>query len=107
MQPGGQIVAILPRSFCNGPYFLPFRELFFGLMSVDRLHIFDQRNALFAGDDVLQENLIMYARRSAKPHVSVVLTSSAGLPSGNGRARTVPYSRVFDPAEVYGKKAGQ
>lgn len=26
MAPGGQIVAIIPRSFCNGPYYRPFRE---------------------------------------------------------------------------------
>jgi predicted RNA methylase len=26
MQPGGQLVAIIPRSFCNGPYYRPFRE---------------------------------------------------------------------------------
>ena len=99
LEPGGQMVAITPRSFCNGPYFLPFRERFFGLMGLGRLHVFDKRDALFSGDDVLQENLIMYARRGAKPHASVVLSSSDGLPSGNGRARTVPYSRVLDPAD--------
>jgi len=99
LEPNGQVVAITPRSFCNGPYFLPFREQFFGLMSVERLHVFDQRNALFAGDDVLQENLIMVARRGAKPPASVVLSSSDGLPSGNGRVRSVPYSRVLDPAD--------
>jgi len=95
----GQMVAITPRSFCNGPYFLPFRERFFGLMWLERLHVFDKRDTLFAGDDVLQENLVMYARRGDKPHTSVVLSSSDGLPSGNGRARTVPYSRVLDPAD--------
>lgn len=26
MKPGGQLVAIIPRSFCNGPYYRPFRE---------------------------------------------------------------------------------
>ena len=99
LEPNGQMVAITPRSFCNGPYFLPFRERFFGLMGLERLHVFDKRDALFSGDDVLQENLIMYARRGAKPHASVMLSSSDGLPSGNSRARTVPYSRVFDPAD--------
>jgi adenine-specific DNA-methyltransferase len=99
LETNGQMVAITPRSFCNGPYFLPFRNRFFGLMGLERLHVFDRRDALFSGDDVLQENLIMYARRGTKPRASVVLSSSHGLPSGNGRARTVPYSRVLDPAD--------
>jgi adenine-specific DNA-methyltransferase len=95
----GQMVAITPRSFCNGPYFLPFRERFFGLMALERLHVFNRRDALFAGDDVLQENLIMYARRSAKRRTSVMLTSSDGLPAEVARSRTVPYARVMDPAD--------
>jgi adenine-specific DNA-methyltransferase len=99
LEPEGQIVAITPRSFCNGPYFLAFREKFFGLMALERLHIFDRRDALFAGDNVLQENLIMYARRSANRRESVVLSSSDGLPTGVSRTRTVPYSRVIDPAD--------
>ena len=96
----GQLVAITPRSFCNGPYFLAFRDQFFGLMGLERLHVFDKRDALFAGDEVLQENVVMCARRGARRPSSVVLSSSAGLPSGNGRARTVPYSRVLDPSDA-------
>jgi adenine-specific DNA-methyltransferase len=68
-------------------------------MALERMHVFDRRDALFAGDDVLQENLIMYARRSAEGRVSVVLSSSDGLETGATRSRTVPYSRVMDPAD--------
>src|ERR1700733_14242868 len=32
--PGGQLVGITPRSFCNGPYFQPFREDFLNDLSV-------------------------------------------------------------------------
>ena len=98
--PDGQMVAITPRSFCNGPYFLPFRQQFFELMALERLHVFDKRDTLFAGDDVLQENVVMSARRSAKRRASVVLSSSAGLPSNSSRVRRVPYSRVFDPQDT-------
>ncbi len=101
LEPGGEMVTITPRSFCNGPYFLPFREQFFGLMALERLHVFDKRDTLFAGDDVLQENVVMCARRGVEQHDSVVLSSSDGLPSGNGRERTVPYSRVFEPADSH------
>ena len=29
LAPGGQLVAIIPRSFCNGPYYRPFRDFLF------------------------------------------------------------------------------
>jgi adenine-specific DNA-methyltransferase len=99
LEPEGQMAAITPRSFCNGPYFLPFRERFFGLVALERLHVFDRRDALFAGDEVLQENLIMYARRSPKRRTSVVLSSSDGLQAAATRSRTVPYSRVMEPTD--------
>jgi adenine-specific DNA-methyltransferase len=35
----GELVAITPRSFCNGPYFKPFREDFLEAMSLRRLHV--------------------------------------------------------------------
>jgi adenine-specific DNA-methyltransferase len=95
----GELVAITPRSFCNGPYFLPFRQRFFGLMALERLHIFEERGALFAEDDVLQENVIMHARRSESRRTSVMLSSSTGLLSNNDHARTVPYPRVLDPKD--------
>jgi adenine-specific DNA-methyltransferase len=95
----GQMVAITPRSYCNGPYFLPFRERFFGLMALKRFHVFHRRDALFTSDDVLQENLIMYAHRSEKDRRSVLLSSSDGLPAEGGRSRTVAYSRVIDPSD--------
>ena len=79
LEPEGQMVAITPRSFCNGPYFMPFRERFFEEMALEQLHVFDRRDALFVADDVLQENVVMYARRTTSRPVSVVLTSSDGL----------------------------
>ena len=40
---GGKLVAITPRSFCNGPYFKPFRTDFLKTMSLRRLHVFELR----------------------------------------------------------------
>ncbi|MBI5756952.1 MAG: Eco57I restriction-modification methylase domain-containing protein [Planctomycetales bacterium] len=42
---GGEMVSITPRSFCNGPYFRPFRHEFLDSMSLKRLHVFDSRSA--------------------------------------------------------------
>jgi adenine-specific DNA-methyltransferase len=74
---GGELVAIVPRSFCNGPYFKPFREKFFSIMTLKHIHIFDKRNSAFKGDDVLQENIIFYAVKGKKPG-NVSITASPG-----------------------------
>src|SRR5690348_17119386 len=58
---GGEMVAITPRSFCNGPYFQPLRELLLKTMSIRRLHLFDARDRAFSDDSVLQENVILHA----------------------------------------------
>jgi adenine-specific DNA-methyltransferase len=99
LKQGGQMVAITPRSFCNGPYFRPFHEQFFHLMALRHLHVVDRRNAVFAGDDVLQENVVMHARRSSGERTSVTLSSSEDLPGQSTRLRTVPYSTVIGPTD--------
>ena len=63
MEPGGQIVAIIPRSFCNGPYYKPFRDFVLERAAIRHLHLFDSRNKAFKDDDVLQENLILLLER--------------------------------------------
>ena len=77
LQEGGEMAAIVPRSFCNGPYFKPFREQFFSMMALRHIHIFEKRNSAFKGDEVLQENLILHAVKGVKP-VTVKITTSRG-----------------------------
>lgn len=74
---GGEMVAIVPRSFCNGPYFKPFRDQFFSLMTLQHIHIFEKRNSAFKGDEVLQENIIIHAVKGANPD-KVTITNSPG-----------------------------
>jgi adenine-specific DNA-methyltransferase len=59
MKPGGQMVAIIPRSFCNGPYYRPFREFLLQRSALRHMHLFASRNKAFKDDDVLQENIII------------------------------------------------
>lgn len=59
MAPGGQIVAIIPRSFCNGPYYRPFRDFVLKRAAIRHVHLFDSRSKAFKDDDVLQENIII------------------------------------------------
>ncbi len=63
LEPGGQMVAITPRSFCNGPYFKKFRTAFLRILNLKRIHLFESRNKAFGDDNVLQENIIYHAGR--------------------------------------------
>lgn len=60
LAPNGELVAVTPRSFCNGTYYKPFRRYFTERMSFRRFHVFDSRQGNF-DDDILQENIIFHA----------------------------------------------
>ncbi len=64
LEPGGQLVAIVPRSFCNGPYYRPFREFILARASIRHLHLFDSRDKAFKDDEVLQENIIVHLEKN-------------------------------------------
>lgn len=75
LKDGGRLVSITPRSFCNGPYFLPFRKAFLSQMSLSHVHVYRSRNKAFGDDGVLQENIILCAKKS-KERNDVNVTSS-------------------------------
>ncbi len=74
--PGGQLVAIVPRSFCNGPYYRPFRERILSRSAIRRIHLFDSRDSAFKDDAVLQENVIVVLERGARQGEVVISTST-------------------------------
>ena len=78
LEPEGQLVAITPRSFCNGPYFRSFRRLFLREMSIQRIHIFESRKAAFSKDDILQENIIIHAIKTKEKPPKIAISSSYG-----------------------------
>jgi adenine-specific DNA-methyltransferase len=93
VKPGGQLVAIIPRSFANGPYFRSFRTDFLRLMSLRRLHVYEARDSAFGDDGVLQENVILHAVRSVERR-SVLVTTSAGVDDQLITVREAPYEQV-------------
>ncbi len=63
LKPDGTIVAITPRSFCNGLYFREFRRWFFERVALDHIHIFESRTETFKHASVLQESIITTVRK--------------------------------------------
>jgi len=92
---GGEFVSINPRSFCNGPYFRPFRKAFLGLIALKTIHVFESRSEVFKADDVLQENVIVHGRRNATKPATVVVSLSAA--DGAVMKRRVGYEQVVRP----------
>ncbi len=74
--PGGQIVAIIPRSFCNGPYYRPFRDFILDRAAVRHIHLFESRCKAFKDDAVLQENIIIRLERGGRQGAVTVSTST-------------------------------
>ena len=89
----GELVAIVPRSFCNGLYFRPFRNLLLGSMALKHIHVFHSRKQAFKDDDVLQENIIFHAVKGAIPK-RVAITASKGPDFDDMTIREVDYCQV-------------
>lgn len=96
LKQGGELVAITPRSFCNGPYFKAFRELFLSQMSLRRVHVFESRSSAFSEDAVLQENIIIHAQKGV-PSPKVFVSSSGGAEDELISQRVVALADVIKP----------
>jgi adenine-specific DNA-methyltransferase len=78
LRENGQMIFIVPRSFCSGLYFKHFRRQILVQLSLEQVHVFHSRRSAFRNDDVLQENIIVrLVNRPQKPRVRI--TSSAGI----------------------------
>ncbi|MEX0791909.1 MAG: Eco57I restriction-modification methylase domain-containing protein, partial [Pirellulaceae bacterium] len=93
--PGGEMVAITPRSYFNGPYFRKFRKWFFDRLSARSIHVFQSRTEAFKEDAVLQESVILHAEKGGLPQ-PILLTTSHGRSLAGMQRRTVPYENVID-----------
>ena len=96
MAPGGHVVAIIPRSFCNGPYYRPFRDFILGRAVLRHMHLFDSRSKAFKDDEVLQENIIIMLERSGKQGAVTVKTSTDDTFSDLA-THTHPFDRIVFP----------
>jgi len=91
----GELVAITPRSFCNGLYFREFRRWFFRRMALDHIHLFESRTDTFRESSVLQESVITKSHRLGKARSTITVTTSFGRDVSQGVARSeVPADSV-------------
>jgi adenine-specific DNA-methyltransferase len=94
----GELVAITPRSFCNGPYYRNFRRYLLDRMTLKRLHVFDTRDTAFKDDKVLQETVITHAKKSTT-RGTVQITSNARPEDPIKSSLSLPHDSVVLPED--------
>jgi adenine-specific DNA-methyltransferase len=98
MEDGGEIVAIIPRSFCNGPYYRPFREWLFRKTAIRHIHLFEARDRAFEEDEVLQENIVIYLVRAAKQG-EISISTSTDQVLHNYESHTYQFEQIVKPGD--------
>lgn len=96
LQEGGELVAITPRSFCNGPYFRSFRDYVLRRCSFERIHLFESRQSAFKEEKVLQENIIFKLVKNSDKN-SVQISTSVGRNFKTTEHRNLPHERIIFP----------
>lgn len=104
LEPGGELVAITPRSFFNGAYYRDFRQRFLRDMALRHIHLIDSRKLTFKDNDVLQETVIFHATKGIPHPGTVGLSFSIGFdPDEEPLVRHIPYTQVIreDDPEMF------
>ena len=109
LRQGGEMVVIIPRSFCNGSYYQSFRESLLKETSIEQIHIFDSRKDIFKDDKILQENIILHLIKGKKQGKVLISSSNRSdfkfnkdknkvIASGMSE-RIVEFSEVVSPLD--------
>jgi adenine-specific DNA-methyltransferase len=97
LKPGGEMVAITPRSFCNGLYFRSFRRWYFERVALDHVHLFESRTETFKQSNVLQESIITRVHRLGSVSPAITVTTSFGGKVAEGvEWSAVPAEDIID-----------
>lgn len=93
LEDGGQLIAITPRSFCNGTYYEPFRRKLLSESALLGILVYESRRTAFRDDDVLQENIIFHVIKGVAQPDEVRMSTDIG------QAASVPFTRVVRPGD--------
>jgi len=97
LAPEGEMVTIVPRSFCNGTYFRSFRSDLLRNMVIKRIHLFGSRNKAFKEEEVLQENIIIHAVKTVGTQQKITITTSDGPEDDNLITKDIEYHQLVQP----------
>jgi adenine-specific DNA-methyltransferase len=99
MKKGGEVVAVIPRSFCNGPYYQHFRHFMLARAAIRHIHLFEYRDRAFKEDGVLQENIIIRLTCD-EPQTDVTISTSADDTFSDYKETVHPFSSIVPPGQA-------
>ena len=98
----GEMVFIVPRSWTSGAYFKKFREKFLSEVALKHIHLFVSRDKVFDKESVLQETIIIKAKKEAnKPKSITITTTNANFDFASKTIFEAPYDMVISGEHKY------
>jgi adenine-specific DNA-methyltransferase len=99
----GILTAIVPRSFCNGLYFLPFRNFLFDNTRILHIHAFETRDNAFNDENVLQENIIITLKKTKEAQENITISQSKDKLFSDYTEKQIAYFQVVssDDKQMY------
>lgn len=96
LRAGGELIAITPRSYCNGLYFREFRRWLLARMSLRHIHLFESRRETFKDSEVLQESVITVAAKQTEQAAEVLVSVSHGADIEDAKPTARAASTIID-----------
>ena len=102
----GEMVYIIPRSWTSGAYFKRFRKRFFEEGALEHIHLFVSRDKVFEKESVLQETIIIKAKKTqSKPNTITITTTQSNADFSNRTVFEAPYATVVNGDESYAENS--
>ncbi len=100
LKDNGEMVAITPRSFCNGPYFKSFRQNLLKTTSILSIHSIDSRKTVFKNDRVLQETIIFHVVKKQKATSVIRISNGSGMADESVLHAAFPTNEIISPSDL-------
>lgn len=98
----GELVFIVPRSWTSGAYFKKFREKFLSEVALKHIHLFVSRDKVFDKESVLQETIIIKAKKETnKPKNITITTTNTNFDFDSKTVFEAPYDMVVSGEHKY------
>ena len=102
LKDAGEMVYIIPRSWTSGAYFKKFRQKFLDEGTLEHIHLFVSRDKVFEKESVLQETIIIKAKKTAvKPQNVTITTTQSNADFSHKTVFCVPYDTVINGEDKY------